>query len=74
MSVKSSCGAEMSVFKEQKEASVAEVVSNGESVSGLGNEVRDLSISSIRENLVSQRGEFGCALHVQWESTEHGRD
>lgn len=31
---------------------MAEVVSNEESVSGLGNEVRDLSSSQIMENLV----------------------
>lgn len=42
----------MSTFKEEKEAIVAEVVSNRESVSGLGNEVRDLSSGQIMENLV----------------------
>lgn len=31
---------------------MAEVVSHGDSVSGLGNEVRDLSSSQITENLV----------------------
>lgn len=52
----------MIIFEEQTEASEAEVTSNGESVSELGNEARGLNSGQIMEDLVSQHEELGCIL------------